>query len=93
MNYKIYPGVVLSKVCGEFLLIATREARGHVANVRTLNVTGAYFWHLLEQGFTTDVILSRAMDDYKITYETAEQAFLPFLDSLKEAGYLTEEQP
>lgn len=43
MKYQIRPGVVLSEVCGEYLLLATMEASRYCPYVYQINETAAFF--------------------------------------------------
>lgn len=88
MTYKLQPGVVLTSVCGEYLLVATGEALGKVAYARGLNETGAYFWSLLEEGLSVDQIAATAAKTYEAPEDQVRPILLHFLDSLRSAGYL-----
>lgn len=95
MKYQIQSGVVLTEVCGEFLLVATAQARGKVAHARGLNRTGAYFWSLLEQGLDSKKIAEQAAAAYQRPMEEVAPVLQGFLDTLEQAHYLRreEEQP
>ena len=64
MTHNIQPGVILVQVCGEHLLVATREARGKCPYVKQLNATGAYFWTLLAQNMTLGEMTQAAAQRY-----------------------------
>lgn len=94
MKYQIQPGVVLTEICDEFLLVGTAEARGKVPYAIGLNRTQAYFWSLLEEGMEPDEITARAAEAYKITGEQVAPVLGNFLDAMEQRGYLRrEEQP
>lgn len=88
MTYHVCPGIVLATVCGENLLIATREARGKTANVKILNQTGAYFWKCFEQHRELNEIIAQASADYHISVEQVESAIEGFVSTLEKDGYL-----
>lgn len=90
-SYTIQPGIVLARVCGEALLVATREARGKCPYVKELNVTGAYFWTLLEQGMDPDAMVLAASERFGLSPEAVRPGLLRFLDSLRDNGYLLPE--
>ena len=90
MRYTLCPGVVLRVVYDEYLLLATRAAKGKVPSICAINVTGAYFWRLLEQGLDLEEIVSRTVRDYGIPAQQAQGAFLGFFSSLRDSGYVQE---
>lgn len=92
MKYEIHPGVVLTEVCGEFLLVATAQALGKVARARGLNRTGAYFWSLLEQGLDSEKIAEQAAAAYQRPTEDVAPVLQRFLDTLEQAHYLRREE-
>lgn len=89
MSYHLCPGVVLASVGDEYLLVATRAARGKVAYAKGVNQTGAYFWTLLEQGLDVETMVRQTASDYKASEEQARPILQRFLSTLEEAGYLT----
>lgn len=93
MNYTIHPGVVLTEVCDEFLLIATAEALGNVPYAVGLNRTQAYFFSLLEEGLSAEEITARAAEAYHITTDQVAPVLQKFLDTLVNKHYLREVQP
>lgn len=88
MIYHVCPGIVLATVCGENLLIATREARGKTPNVKILNQTGAYFWKCFEQQRELSEIIAQASEHYNISVEDVEFAIKNFVSALEKDGYL-----
>lgn len=91
-KYLIRPGVVLSSVCGEHLLIATREARGKCPYAKQINNTGAYFWTLLEQGDDVENMVLSASDRFQAEPERIRPGLIRFIESLTSAGYLIPEE-
>lgn len=91
-RYKIQPGIVLTQVCGESLLVATRLARGKCPYVKQLNATGAYFWTLLEQGIEPDRMVLSAAQHYGVSPERVGPGLLQFLEDLEKSGYLLGEE-
>lgn len=90
MKYTVIPGVILAKICDEDVLIATGPARGKVAYVKGLNVTGAYFFSKLAEGTPVDQIIEDASAWYNTPKNVIEPSFRRFLHSLMESGYLRE---
>lgn len=93
MSYRVTPGVVLAQICDELFLIATGPAHGRVPYIKGLNSTGGYFFQLIEEGLEEEEILRRAQEHYGAGREVIAPALAHFVDSLRQAGYLTEEKP
>lgn len=92
MKPDLQPGIVLTQVCGECMLVATRPARGKCPYVKQLNATGAFFWRLLEQGMDTEDMVQAAAVRYGATPERIRPGLLLFLEDLKKNGYLQMEE-
>lgn len=91
MRYKIQPGIVLSTVCGESLLVATMKARDKCPYVKQLNSTAAYYWSLLEAGMSLEEILTDAEETYNVSRERVRPGLVSFINSLVMEGYLIPE--
>ncbi len=50
MKYSCRPGIVLSKICGVWLLIPTREASEHCPGILHLTLPSVFVWGMLEKG-------------------------------------------
>lgn len=86
---KIRPGVVLISVCGEHILVATKEARAVVPYVRQINSAGGFYWKLLEEGNDPQEMIRRAAVQYQIPGKQAAAMVMGFLQKLHQAGYIT----
>lgn len=91
MKYSVRPGIVMTTVCDENLLVSTGEARGKTPYVKSLNSTGAWFWRQFEKIGESEQIISTAMAEYDIPEETARSAFNSFAATLLKEGYIFEE--
>lgn len=89
MKYILNSNVVLVTVLDESMLVTLLESANGVKNMRSINETGAYFWRLMEDNLSVEEIINRSMQDYGISEERAKPAFMQFLRSLSDAGYLT----
>lgn len=87
-GWTIRPGVVLTQVCEEYLLVATRKARGLCPYVKQINSTGVYYWTLLEQGMDGETMIREAAARYGVEPETIRPGLERYLAQLKEQGYL-----
>lgn len=90
-RYQIRPGVVMAGVCGEYLLVATRRARGSCPYVKQMNPTGAFYWSLLEAGQDVEAMIRSASERYGVDEARIRPGLLAFLDALRREGYLLEE--
>lgn len=90
-QYQIRPGVVMAAVCGEYMLVATRRARGVCPYVKQLNPTGAFYWSLLEEGQDVDTMIQTAAQRYGVEEARIRPGLLAYLESLRAEGYLLEE--
>ena len=88
MAYKNRPGIVLIRVCDTDILVAKRESWEECRRVRPVPRLWAVCWSLMEQGKTTDEVVSL----FTKTLGMPEEKVLPKLDrifeSLYQEGYL-----
>lgn len=90
-QYKIRPGVVLLEVCGEHLLVATRDARDTCPYLTQISDDTAVLWQLLDQESRAPA-LTRAFSE-KLGLEPKD-CFLRFtgiLSKLIKTGYVLAE--
>ena len=89
---KIYqgrPGVLLTHICGEYLLVATKEARNYCPYIKQLNKTGAYLWTILQTGKTISELEEAISERYSVSdKEAGRTAIQSFLYMLDESHYL-----
>lgn len=90
--YHTRPGVLLTDICGEYMLVAALKAREHCPYVCQINETAAFLWKRLETGATADQLTAELLKEYELSEETAKEETLRFLETLKEQGYLTTEE-
>lgn len=90
-NYAIPDGVVLEHVCDHPVLAATRELidRG-VTAACILNEAGEYIWHGLEDGKTTEEIISGAVTAFEEDRTDVSAGVEAFLSALVKQGLLIE---
>lgn len=88
MIYKVRPGVCLEKVCGEYLLVAARQARGKCPYVNGINETaGEYFSLLLEERDSEEIVRIMA-ERYETDEDRIKPGFLKLVDSFIRLGYI-----
>ena len=88
MRYEIQKGIVLTRVCDEFLLVAARPARGICPYVKLINNTGAFFWQLVEEGVSFSEMVDRAVAHYHAPREQIENDLKAFLLELTAQKYI-----
>lgn len=90
MEYKLLEGVVLTSVCDENLLVATRAASEKVPAIKELNETGAFVWQMLAQGESLEEMTAKTAAEYGISPAEARDGILDFIKVLQSAGYVIE---
>ena len=92
ITYRTREGVLLTKICDVYLLVADLHARNHCPYVTPINETGAFIWKLIEKGSCTDCLVSRLLEEYDLSEKDAITAVNSFLKQLIDAGYVMEEK-
>ena len=92
MKYSLNPDVVLVTVLDESMLVFVGSDSNRIISMQGVNETGAYYWKKLEQSMEIDDIVASAMRDYEITEEIARPSFMRYLESLRDAKFLTLEE-
>ncbi|MCD8122321.1 MAG: PqqD family protein [Clostridiales bacterium] len=89
---KIRKGFILRKVAGKYVVVAVGPASKSLNGMIKLNDTGAFCWDYLLQGISKEDLVNRLAAEYDVTREQAAQDVKAFLDTLREAGCLDEEE-
>lgn len=93
MRYKTRPGVVLTPICGEYLLISARSLLGMCPYFTQVNETSAFLWEKLIPGASREELLQAVMQEYEVDDPSAAGAAIDsFLNQMLEANYLLEEK-
>ena len=88
-RYRTDPGVILTQVCGEYLLVAARSVRDRVPYVSQVNESVAFLWKKLELGSDEDTLLSAVLEEYEIDDPAqARKAIQRTIEQLRDSGYL-----
>ena len=90
--YKLQPGVVLTEVCGEYLLVATKKAQGTCPYVTRINRQAAEYWRIVEQESVPARILDRAAEKFGKERHEVLVPFLAFVKKMSQSGYLLTEE-
>ncbi len=86
------PGVELLEICGEYLLVATKDARDKCPYVTQINKSAANYWKLFDKPYSV-----MAFADYAAEKSggEAKEVLLPvlsFISKMSRSGYLIEEE-
>jgi len=82
-DVKIKSGYILRELGGEFCLAFEGDTNnGAVDGLPSINETGIYLWHKLENGATPDELIATLMKKDAIDYEDAEADVGEFLAKL-----------
>ena len=89
MKYRARKGIVLTSVCGQFVLVAAKKARENCPYLTQINETAASCWRLLENGSTEEELTAHLMEEYdaeeiSLVREDVKGLLAQFLD----AGYI-----
>ena len=91
-RYKTRPGVTLTTVAGQFVLVAAKAAREFCPYTAQINETAAFCWRVLEDGADFETLYARLSEEYEIPdAENCRADLTELLQQLLAAGYLIEE--
>ena len=88
MKYHPRPGIVLTKICDQNVLIPSRIAHEHCKSIRTLPLVWAITWEFLEKGVEEDNILKLHRILTKKTEEEIRESLDQFYEAVSSQGYL-----
>lgn len=88
--YKVRQDIVLTKVCGEYLLIATKSALNYCPAVQHISKSAALLWEKMESGATIEELKETLKKNYRIPSGSVdiENDIRNLLEIMKETGYL-----
>ena len=90
--YKTRRGVVLTCICGEYLLVAAKSLSDQVPFATQINESSAFLWRSLEEGADEEALSKAVLEEYEIDDPAAAKAAIrAFLDQMLQFGYLIEE--
>ena len=65
-RYKTRPGVVMTTIGGQYILVAAKTAREHCPFKMLINETAAFCWQLLEEGADMDTLAAALAKEYEL---------------------------
>lgn len=91
-KYRTRPGIVLSEICGEYLLVSAREAREHCPYILQINETSAFLWKQMKDGADISKLIEAVSEEYEVERpDEAKAAIEAFLKQMVEMEYLLAE--
>ena len=90
-SYKIHDGIVLSKICGRYFLLATRAVWNECPRMQELNDYGAFCWKHLESHDSEEGLLDAITREYQVDTQTAKEALDYFMEQLMNQNYIMED--
>ena len=91
-RYKTRAGVVLTCVCGEWLLVSAAALRGLCPFVTVVNESSAFLWKRLQSGADAEELERAVREEYEIEEpETVRSVIEAFLQQMLELNYLIAE--
>ena len=89
--FKPREGVELVEICGEYLLVATKDARETCPFVTQINKAAADYWKLLDGADTIKTLSDKAVKTFGADPKSAMISALAFVSKLNKTGYLVTE--
>ena len=91
MKFKPRPGIVRTKICGQYILIPAREASDYCDRIIKLSLMGVALLEELEKGKGTDNICVFFQKLSKKSEKEVQSKIDRILSELYEKGYLIKE--
>lgn len=89
MIYQTRKGIVLTTVCGQYVLVAAKRARENCPYITEINETAADCWRKLEQGCSQEQLVSHLTELYEIPdSDLVQKDVSALLQRFLEEGYI-----
>ena len=89
MMYKTRKGIVLTSICGQYVLVASKKARENCPYVTQINETAASCWRLLQNGCTSDALTAHLLEEYDVDdFSLVKKDVAGLLGKYLEEGYI-----
>lgn len=87
---KLREGFMLKKILDDYIVVPTGNNIVDFAVAVSLNETGAYLWHQLEEEKTLDELSRALADEYGVSVDEVAQDVVEFVELLKTHNFLAE---
>lgn len=91
MNYRVCPGIVLTKVCGVYLLVPTRAASERCPGILRMPLPLLFLWLGVKNGVAYERFSPMIQGLLRKSESEAKELVDRSLQKLHEAGYLIAE--
>ena len=91
-RYKTRTGVVLTEICGEYLLVAAKALLDRCPYVTQVNESTAFVWKELKEGRTMEELLRAAVSEYGDDPGEIEASLGKIVKEMYGLGYLVTEE-
>ena len=81
-RYRKSPDIVSRRIAQEVILVPIRHSIADLQSIYTLNEVGARIWQLIDGQKSRGQIIDAIVDEFKVTYQTAEKDVSEFLSKL-----------
>ena len=87
--FKTRPGVVLSEICGEYVLVSAKKLQDLCPYISQINESSAFLWKQLEKGMNQQQLIQAVETEYETDndIDIRESVHL-FLQQMLELNYL-----
>lgn len=87
--YKARRGIVLTEICGEYVLIAAKALLDRCPYLTQLNESSAFIWKRLSEGATLEELVSAVGDEYEnVDGDGIKAVIEDLIRSMVEMNYL-----
>ena len=83
-------GFIVREIAGKTVALAVGETSKEFHGMLTLNSTGLFIWNQLSTDTTEELIVKELMNVYDVDAERAKEDVHTILETLKNAGIITE---
>ena len=92
-RFKTRPGVVLTEICGEHVLVTARSVMRECPFVTNVNEESAFLWRKLKYGADEEELMRAVEEEYEVE-DPAElrEGIRAFIERMLEFKLITEEQ-
>ena len=89
MIYKTRPGVVLTEIAGEYVLVAAKMLLDTCPYVTQINESSAFLWSQMETGASLEQLSEAVSKEYEIEdHDAADEAIRAIVQQLQDMNYL-----
>lgn len=88
-RFKTRPGVVLTEIAGEYVLVTAKALLDTCPYVAQINESSAFLWKRMEVGASLDELESAVAEEYELEDPTAaREAIRSFVQQMADMNYL-----